>query len=155
MGNVSKTCYVDLSYPESETYIRVSLLPLCASETNLYFLFYYFVPLHHLSLRNISENTFLTKVFFTAGRLIGRRLAVSKQLFQESGPRFLENFWNRSHSSQAECDVVLTLPSSTDRILIEWLLNTFQKRLPQLKVHLTHHRFSKFIMLICTADMPE
>ncbi|OQR76459.1 anoctamin-8-like, partial [Tropilaelaps mercedesae] len=94
-------------------------------------------------------------VFLAAGRLIGRRIAVSKQLFQESGPRFLENFWNRSHSSQAECDVVLTLPSSTDQILVEWLLNTFEERLPQIKVRLTHHRFSKFLMLICTADMPE
>ncbi|XP_003744254.1 anoctamin-8 [Galendromus occidentalis] len=107
-----------------------------------------------MEIRKRKRRLPLHKSITEAGRLIGRRLAVSKQLFRESGPRFLENFWNRSHSSQAECDVVLTLPASTDQILLEWLLRTFEERLPHLIVRLSHHGYFKLIMLSCTADMP-
>ncbi|KAG0423600.1 hypothetical protein HPB47_000639 [Ixodes persulcatus] len=81
----------------------------------------------------------------TAGRLVGRRWQVSKQLLAAS------QCWNRTLPSHG-CDVVLTFPPGTPASTTHWFQDRLRDRVPQLAINVRNHAQSGSVGFYFTAD---
>ncbi|XP_029849538.2 anoctamin-8 [Ixodes scapularis] len=81
----------------------------------------------------------------SAGRLVGRRWQVSKQLLAAS------QCWNRTLPSHG-CDVVLTFPPGTPASTTDWFHDRIRDRVPQLAINIRHHAQSGSVGFYFTAD---